>query len=336
MNSTLTITEAGSRPSAHAGPGVPVAHQARGLGMTLVELLAVISVIAALVALLLPAVLSARDGARRTLCKGNLRQLALGCRQHESQQGFLPYAGSRAGNVGDPDLGFRDKQPGGWLYNILPYVEQVTLHEMGAGLSGNEKRAAFGQRAAAPVSLYACPNRGSTLFTQVRRYENATTPPSAARSDYAGCWSASNWDGAGALDRSRWRDGGREASEITDGLSNVFLCGERYLGPDQYRPSETEISCNNRGWSVGFEGDVYSSVMNSAKEPNPPFRDEPGRSMCYPTGDERYGGGFGGPHDVLIMAMCDGSVRPVAFEVEPSLFLEIGTINDGGNVEDLP
>jgi hypothetical protein len=64
------------------------------------------------------------------------------------------------------------------------------------------------------------------------------------------------------------------------------------------------------------------------------MRDTPGLNRCTST-DQRDAGAFGGPHDVLIMATCDGSVRAIDYKVDPMLFMQLGRINDGGGVDQL-
>ena len=128
-------------------------------GFTLVELLVVITIIGILIALLLPAVQSAREAARQAECRNHLKQLALACLAHESVIGYLPSNGWGTYWEGDPDRGFGKRQPGGWLYNILPFAEQQAMHDLGAGQSFSTKANTLALREATPLSVVNCPTR---------------------------------------------------------------------------------------------------------------------------------------------------------------------------------
>ncbi len=94
-----------------------------------------IAVIGILVALMLPAIQSSREAARKTECKNHLKQMALGFLNHESAQGFLPSSGWGNKWIGDPDGGFGATQPGGWAYSILPFMGYDTLYDAGNRLA---------------------------------------------------------------------------------------------------------------------------------------------------------------------------------------------------------
>ena len=177
------------------GEPIVVSGQRAKRAFTLVELLVVITIIGILIALLLPAVQAAREAARQTQCRNNLKQLALGCLHHEQTQRFLPTGGWGSGWLGDPDLGFDRPQPGGWVFNILPYIEQQALHDWGRG--GNF--AGRGMMAATPLVVVQCPTRRQAIaYPNIANpsFVNlpaANTPGSVGRSDYAACGGDGNY-----------------------------------------------------------------------------------------------------------------------------------------------
>jgi prepilin-type processing-associated H-X9-DG protein len=162
-----------------------------------VELLVVITIIGILIALLLPAVQAAREAARQAQCKNNLKQIALGCLNHENAVGRFPCGGWGCAWTGDADRGTDWRQPGGWYYNVLPYIEQPALHDLGLGLGAwnsttpnGGKMAANEQRLSTPVGTLYCPTRRRAVayaWTGAlgAKIINANTPTLAGRSDYA-------------------------------------------------------------------------------------------------------------------------------------------------------
>jgi len=133
---------------------------------TLVELLVVIAIIGVLVALLLPAVQAAREAARRSQCQNNLKQMGLGSLNHESTLGFYPTGGWNFDWGPDPNRGFGKKQPAGWMYSLLPFIEQQNLRSLGSGatIGSAGHREAMQLLFQSNVPAYRCPSRSRTLL----------------------------------------------------------------------------------------------------------------------------------------------------------------------------
>jgi prepilin-type N-terminal cleavage/methylation domain-containing protein/prepilin-type processing-associated H-X9-DG protein len=106
----------------------------KSAAFTLVEILVVITILGILMAMLLPAVNSVRESMRRTTCKNNLTQIGKAAQQHLAALNHFPSSGWGYNWTGDPDQGFGHKQPGGWVFNILPFAGLDMIHDTAKGL----------------------------------------------------------------------------------------------------------------------------------------------------------------------------------------------------------
>ena len=195
---------------------------------TLVELLVVIAIIGVLVALLLPAVQAARESARRIQCSNHLKQIGLGCINFEGTHKHFPSGGWNFDWTADPDRGHGPDQPGSWIYNILEYVEQASLRNLGSGATSiADRRAASIQLHQTPISAFHCPSRrapGIFLARWIRVSEqswlaNISQRQGMVKSDYA----ASSGD-ALEFDAFNMYDPTRYASINESSWTNTTLC----------------------------------------------------------------------------------------------------------------
>ena len=102
----------------------------RPRGFTLIELLVVIAIIAILIALLLPAVQQAREAARRTQCKNNLKQLGLACHNYHDVYNRFPLNWYNGQNEAQPDPSNPRYQSGSasWVMMVFPFMDQANLY----------------------------------------------------------------------------------------------------------------------------------------------------------------------------------------------------------------
>ncbi|MEQ8839083.1 MAG: DUF1559 domain-containing protein, partial [Lacipirellulaceae bacterium] len=163
---------------------------------TLVELLVVIAIIGVLVGLLLPAVQAAREAARRAQCLNHLKQMGLGAANHESTHQILPGSGWAPWTTGDPDRGVGRGQPGSWVYQLLPFVEQQAVYELPS--DGDPDNITVQQREGAarlqqtPLATFNCPSRRASVnypwdtnLSAFFRVRNSNHVEEKAHSDYA-------------------------------------------------------------------------------------------------------------------------------------------------------
>ena len=301
-------------------------------GFTLIELLVVIAIIAVLISLLVPAVQKVREAANRTSCQNNLKQLGLAMHNHESNFGRLPSGGWGWNWVGEPDRGTDRNQPGGWIYNILPYVEQDSLRRQGAGLPRPQQLQAIAQVIATRVPIMNCPSRrfrGPFPNGAGISYRNTdpVQPTALARTDYAanaGSQDANeinggpttlqegdttfNWGNLNAIEGVIYRRSETRFLDIVNGLSNTYLAGEKYLNPLNY--STGTDPGDNETMYTGYNNDVCRSTFN------PPLQDRNGLA------DTKR---FGSPHPGGVnMLLCDGSVHVISYGIDPAVHRRMG------------
>jgi prepilin-type N-terminal cleavage/methylation domain-containing protein/prepilin-type processing-associated H-X9-DG protein len=321
------------------------------LGFTLVELLVVIAIIGVLVALLLPAVQSAREAARRMSCQNNLKQIGLAVHSFHDQNSHFPTSGNNGGItlVNSVPAGAKSVpyQQAGTLFQILPFIEQQNLYNSGdaAKIRGT------------PIKTYYCPSRRPP----VTRPDGNGNP--LALNDYAipvwkntlqgagfgganpGCW---NWwnDATGdQVNHDFYKSpifvrGGKGADafppgrmpEVLDGTSNTVMLGEKFVDVTRYRPIQTNLDPPEAGASPNsgftdagyFNGWAWGTMRCSQ---NGPIRDKRFTTVAWWQM-------MGSAHPAGVNVVYgDGSVRAISYTVPNPIFQLVVRKDDGLQID---
>lgn len=339
------------------GVSVPRASE-RPAAYTLVELLVTIAIIGILVALLMPAIQSAREAGRRAQCADHIKNIGLGLLSfHDSYKQF-PNGGWGHQWVGVPDRGVGKGQPGGWIYNILPYLEERGIHDFGMGESGSAANQAYSQRLETGISLFACPTRRTASAWPIAdKYSYMRTPRPygdvivVARADYAingGTSHIINLAGPVDLqqgdDQTYWANApnaarfsgvshlriGEPMRAIIDGTSKTYLVGEKHVPVDMYAtgtsPGDNESLYSGYCTDLHrFAGAIENLVLGQSPF-IPPLSDNDSPADNMPEYVR-----FGSAHSSGVnMANCDGSVHFLSYEIDPETHFRLGHRGDNG------
>ncbi|WP_437185352.1 DUF1559 domain-containing protein [Planctomicrobium sp. SH668] len=330
-------------------------HRRKSRGFTLIELLVVIAIIAVLIALLLPAVQQAREAARRSQCKNNLKQVGLALHNYHDMFGSFPI-GSRVDHTG----WFGQT----WWVGLLPSMDQANSFatwDHGAyagGFSHDQNQLAM----RTPIPIMVCPSstmaqpqdwqRRSTYIGIAGGTPTAAFPESRVNNSAADCCgdrgSAGNGisAGGGLLVRNKTKS----MKDCTDGTSNTIIVGEvggslvtantshaaaiASQHPHTIKGNRIHIGGSGpHSWSMGTSGDG-TSVMSQYRAfnittvhypPNTRNYDQPGINVNFGPNNPLNSEHTGGIHALF----ADGHVGMISDNVNLDTLRHLAIADDG-------
>lgn len=314
---------------------------------TLIELLVVIAVIGILVSMLLPAVQQAREAARRSQCKNNLKQIGLALHNYHDTYNSFPL-----GVVGSEIVPPTDKRIT-WTFNVYPYLEQSALYEMydpsgpiyvgsNIGTGGDWSRPG-----SAPLSVFQCPSDPVAPRTGIDWGTNN------AKGNYPGfatpyaAWTCTEYamhytPGYDAWHKMHFFMPGKRNTfaTITDGTSNTLAVGEYIKGSGMSGDYRGSILWDNMGGALIGTRRTPNSGLPDYLYKAGGFPDNLPAGTKFPvvgmTGNQvndqeanarsHHTGGVN-------CLFADSSVHFISDSIDLSVWKAIGTISNGGGHE---
>jgi prepilin-type N-terminal cleavage/methylation domain-containing protein/prepilin-type processing-associated H-X9-DG protein len=304
-------------------------------GFTLIELLVVIAIIGVLIALLLPAVQSAREAARRAQCLNNLKQIGLALHNyHDAHRAFPPgYISHWRQDGGDPGIAEDDIGPGwAWGSMILPQMEQNPAYNA-INFSLTMTTGANDTVQTMRLGTFLCPSDSMKQRIPVRNEENDATVYTVAGANYVGMYGVGEvGEAPGRGTGIFFRNSRVGVQDVTDGSSSTLAVGERSHDLSYVTWTGRAVG----GWlhpTPSFEGgrnkfnpdpeESYTMVLGPIGYEHPP------RTPNYPSAHvEDYRSYHPGGVNFLF---ADGSVRFVKDGINQHVYESLAT-RAGGEV----
>ena len=294
-------------------------------GFTLIELLVVIAIIAILIALLLPAVQQAREAARRSQCKNNLKQIGLALHNyHDNFRMFPPGDVRRTYGSGVQTW---TTSMLGWIPRILPFLDQAPLYnqinwEMETGVSSTPNS----NIRKVKLSVVRCPSDPS-------RQPSGSYAPT----NYMACRGTTMNTTSNKGTSMFWNNSNSRIRDVEDGTSNTLMTSETYASAKlcSEQPTGTNGTCptscteytggTQQGFSWFYGVNYEGTYFGTRYTPNHPQPDCGGGSSSQAAHLAARSKHVGGVHVLL----GDGAIRFASSNIDSQIWINLGNPQDG-------